>query len=341
MEACLNCFDRERALVAHGSCSPLSVSWEAPGSAFVAVWHFYWASCCYGLACPCSTHTYIWGSGSNISIYARAAEDGSCPGGIPHCCCLGAGSRKCWGSQGGSDVPEEARGVLMAQYQKVPSSCMGCLRWCCSPWETPRSPQAFGLSRPCDVWQTAGVRSRGVSCQPLDLGVPGAHVACPIAWSVWAVCSSKCTGADQTEVPQSKIFLSGTEMLLIKTCPWPNCTASSLAPVPCLQGSGFWKPSILRLSWKLHTFLRRVLLLCVAAPQESSVSFWSVYAQRLTHRAIPFSPKFCLLGMHVTCGFFYLITTLTARFQKALKIVCITMENTEGSGVWTSRWPMF
>lgn len=37
MKACPKSFKSKRALVAHGSCSRLSLSWEAPGSAFVAV----------------------------------------------------------------------------------------------------------------------------------------------------------------------------------------------------------------------------------------------------------------------------------------------------------------
>lgn len=272
MKACPKSFKSKRALVAHGSCSPLSLSCEAPSSAFVAVWHFYWALCCCSLACPCHTPNYIWGSGGNISICVKAAE-WSCPRVIPRCCCQGAGRWECWGSQGSSDVPEAALGMLMAWYPKVPSSCMECWRWCCSPWETPQNPRgcpSLVMYGRLLEWNAVG---SAVS--------PWISVCQERTWRVLLHEVSELSAAKSAIVlikqkhpkEPAGMFWSGTEMLLIMTCPWPNCTASSLAPVPWLEGTGFWKPSILWLSWKMHTFLMRVLLLCVAAPQEGSIPF--------------------------------------------------------------------
>lgn len=71
---------------------------------------------------------------------------------------------------------------------------------------------------------------------------------------------------------------------------------------------------------------------CGCSPGEQRIFLSSVCSEADTQIYTFFSQ---VLSARNACDlwFFYLITTLTARFQKALKIVCITMENTEGSGV--------
>ena len=62
--------------------------------------------------------------------------------------------------------------------------------------------QASGLSLPLDVWETAGARCHGVSCQPLVSGMPVTHLECLVALSDEALLVSEGNNLfDEQQLP--------------------------------------------------------------------------------------------------------------------------------------------